>query len=54
MDNKKNLIDSLFEGENNSHDLNKITEKIIGSSYKVMNELGDGFLEKVYENALAY
>lgn len=34
--------------------LNKITETIIGCSYKVANELGSGFLEKVYENALAH
>lgn len=31
---------------------NELTEKIIGCSFKVMNELGSGFLEKVYENAL--
>ena len=31
----------------------EITEKIIGSAYKVYNTLGFGFLEKVYENALA-
>lgn len=31
---------------------NEITEKIIGASYEVMNSLGSGFLEKVYENAL--
>jgi len=30
----------------------KITEKIIGGAYTVSNELGAGFLEKVYENAL--
>ena len=29
-----------------------ITEKIIGCAYAVGNELGVGFLEKVYENAL--
>jgi len=29
-----------------------ITEKIIGCAYSVSNELGAGFLEKVYENAL--
>jgi GxxExxY protein len=33
--------------------LNAITEKIIGCAYAVANELGSGFLEKVYENALA-
>lgn len=31
---------------------NDITGKIIGASYDVMNTLGSGFLEKVYENAL--
>ncbi len=30
-----------------------ITEKIIGAFYKVYNDLGYGFSEKVYENALA-
>ncbi len=29
-----------------------VTEKIIGAFYDVYNELGYGFLEKVYENAL--
>ena len=35
----------LVEGE--------LTEKIIGAAFKVQNTLGAGFLEKVYENALA-
>ncbi len=30
-----------------------INEQIISAAYKVMNTLGVGFLEKVYENALA-
>jgi len=34
-------------------ELNQITEKIIGCAYTVSNTLGCGFLEKVYENALA-
>jgi GxxExxY protein len=34
-------------------DLDSITERIIGCIYKVSNTLGNGFLEKVYENALA-
>lgn len=34
--------------------LNPITEKIIGCAYIVSNTLGVGFLEKVYENALAH
>ncbi len=31
-----------------------LTEKIIGCAYTVANTLGCGFLEKVYENALAH
>ena len=31
----------------------ELTEKIIGAYYDVYNALGYGFLEKVYENALA-
>ena len=34
--------------------LNELTEKIIGCAYEVSNTLGCGFLEKVYENALAH
>ncbi|NLH17423.1 MAG: GxxExxY protein [Phycisphaerae bacterium] len=34
-------------------DTREITEIIIGCAYRVHNELGSGFLEKVYENALA-
>jgi GxxExxY protein len=33
--------------------LDQITEKIIGCVHQVSNILGPGFLEKVYENALA-
>jgi len=33
--------------------LNGITEQVIGCAYKVAKVLGCGFLEKVYENALA-
>lgn len=29
-----------------------ITEQVIGCAYEVYNNLGSGFLEKVYENAL--
>lgn len=35
------------------HELDAVTEKIIGCIYRVSNTLGSGFLEKVYENALA-
>jgi GxxExxY protein len=31
-----------------------LTERIIGCAYTVANTLGAGFLEKVYENALAH
>lgn len=31
-----------------------LTQQIIGAFYDVYNQLGYGFLEKVYENALAY
>jgi GxxExxY protein len=34
--------------------LNQITERIIGGAFVVSNALGCGFLEKVYENALAH
>lgn len=33
---------------------NLITKEIIGKAFIVSNLLGNGFLEKVYENALAY
>ena len=33
--------------------LNSITEKIIKGAFEVLNTLGPGFMEKVYENALA-
>ena len=35
-------------------DLNALTEKIIGCAFEVQDELGCGFLEKVYENALVH
>ncbi len=52
--NKSDLLKSLFETDDSKAEINRITEKIIGCAYKVANELGCGFLEKVYENALAY
>jgi GxxExxY protein len=38
---------------NSRYKYSDITEKIIKAFYKVYNTLGYGFLEKVYENALA-
>ena len=34
--------------------IDQITEKVIGCAFAVSNTLGVGFLEKVYENALAH
>jgi GxxExxY protein len=34
--------------------MNALSEKTIGCAFKVANTLGPGFLEKVYENALAH
>jgi GxxExxY protein len=31
-----------------------ISERVIGCAFRVANALGDGFLERVYENALAH
>jgi GxxExxY protein len=44
-DSKPIISSILIEGE--------LTEKILGAAFKVQNTLGSGFLEKVYENALA-
>ncbi|MGD0999600.1 MAG: GxxExxY protein [Candidatus Brocadiia bacterium] len=35
-------------------EMDKLSERIIGCAYAVSNGLGAGFLEKVYENALAH
>lgn len=35
-------------------DVNRITDRVIGCAYTVSNSLGTGFVEKVYENALAH
>ncbi len=39
--------------ESSEYPLSGLTEKIIGAAFRVHNRLGQGFLEKVYENALA-
>lgn len=47
--------DERASGDKTSREkLNSLTEAIIGCAYAVANELGCGFLEKVYENALAH
>jgi GxxExxY protein len=45
-DQQKPFRSILLEGE--------LTEKILGAAFKVLNTLGTGFLEKVYENALSF
>lgn len=35
-------------------ELDRISERVIGCAFAVSNTLGVGFLEKVYENALAH
>ena len=35
-------------------EMDRLSEKVIGCAYTVSNTLGSGFLEKVYENALAH
>ncbi len=51
---KDSLLSSLFNADDGEHsELNRISELVIGCSFKVGNALGCGFLEKVYENALA-
>jgi GxxExxY protein len=44
-DKQVNSESILIEGE--------LTEKILAAAFKVLNTLGSGFLEKVYENALS-
>ncbi len=51
---KDSLFESLFDGKEDGEnfELNRISELIIGCSFKVGNTLGCGFLEKVYENSM--
>lgn len=48
------MILPQMDADKRRSELNEITEKIIGCVYTVSNALGCGFLEKVYENALAH
>lgn len=43
-----------MDGRDRRKELDAVTERIIGCAYNVINTLGHGFLEKVYENALAH
>jgi GxxExxY protein len=58
-DNNGDFFGVLFESDSpeassNGVPSSEVTEKVIGCAYKVSNALGCGFLEKVYENALAH
>lgn len=37
---------------NEREHLNELVQRVVGAAYEVANELGAGFLEKVYERAL--
>jgi hypothetical protein len=50
---KSKLIIDLLNYREVAMLLEEITEKIIQAFYKVNNTLGQGLLEKVYENAMA-
>ena len=49
----ENLCALAFIGGLINMEVDQVTERIIGCAYRVSNQLGSGFLEKVYENALA-
>ena len=53
-DSGSRLLNSLFDASESSRPASDLTEKIIGCAFKVSNVLGCGYLEKVYENALAH
>jgi len=43
-----------MDAERNKSQMQQLTEKVIQCAFAVSNTLGCGFLEKVYENALAH
>ena len=46
-------LQDLQDDRRSDYQFGEITEKIIGCAFELINELGTGFLESVYEKALA-
>ena len=46
-------LQDLQDDRRSDYQFGKITQKIIGCALEVIHELGTGFLESVYERALA-
>ncbi len=46
-------VETQMNADERRRALNEITEAVIGCAFRVSDVLGCGFLEKVYENALA-
>ncbi|HEX4369207.1 MAG TPA: GxxExxY protein [Rhodopila sp.] len=44
----------MIGDERDARSLAPVTERVIGCAFRVANSLGQGFVEKVYENALAH
>jgi GxxExxY protein len=49
-----NVLGQINQDSLAKPELDKVTARIIGCAHKVSNALGVGFVEKVYENALAH
>ncbi len=49
-----NVVGQINEGASTREELDRVTERIIGCAHQVSNTLGAGFVEKIYENALAH
>ncbi len=46
-------LKDLQDDRRSDYPFEEITEKIIGCAFEVIHELGTGFLESVYEKAVA-